>query len=208
MPESSESPMRARRRDPNIVRFLRGLETALSTRAGDPAVPSAIATVQTALQSAGDDDSSSAVRLPVCAHVASALEAARAFSEPMAALADGFAAIEPRLRWARRPVGGPSASENWPDGHANAMIIGPVGFERREDMQIGVSLLAPNVRYPDHNHLPEEVYIVLSPGRFKHGASSWFRPGVGGTFHNVPNVTHAMASDDAPLLAIWTLWNS
>jgi len=126
----------------------------------------------------------------------------------MAALADGFAAIEPRLHWAKRPAGGPFASENWPDGHANAMIIGPVGLERRNDMQIGVSLLAPNVRYPDHNHLPEEVYVVLSPGRFKHGASDWFGRGVGGTFHNVPNVIHAMASDDVPLLAIWTLWNA
>lgn len=54
--------------------------------------------------------------------------------------------------------------------------------------------------------LPEEVYLVLSPGRFQHGSSSWFEPGLGGTLYNEPNIKHAMASGDAPLLAIWCLW--
>jgi hypothetical protein len=66
--------------------------------------------------------------------------------------------------------------------------------------------MAPHVRYPDHNHPPEEVYLVLSPGWFQHGDSSWSEPGIGGTFHNVPNIKHAMASGDAPLLALWCLW--
>lgn len=72
---------------------------------------------------------------------------------------------------------------------------------------IGVSLLAPRVRYPDHNHGPEEVYLVLSPGRFQHGDVGWVEPGIGGTFHNAPGIKHAMASNEAPLLAIWCLWN-
>ena len=69
-----------------------------------------------------------------------------------------------------------------------------------------VSLLAPHVRYPDHNHRPEEVYLLLSPGRFQHGGSEWFEPGIGGTLYNRPDVTHAMASGDVPLLALWFLW--
>jgi hypothetical protein len=50
------------------------------------------------------------------------------------------------------------------------------------------------------------VYLVLSPGRFQHGTSGWFEPGVGGTLYNTPNIKHAMASDEAPLFALWLLW--
>ena len=86
------------------------------------------------------------------------------------------------------------------------MIVGEGGLERRHGIRVGVSLMAPDVRYPDHTHPPEEVYLVLSPGRFKHGSSSWCEPGIGGTFHNEPGIWHAMASGDVPFLAIWSLW--
>lgn len=145
-------------------------------------------------------------RLPVCRHLEEAYALGRATSAPMARLTDAFAALEPRLSWAVRPSGGPFASENWPTGHANAMIIGPRGLEERDDLAIGVSLLAPHVRYPDHNHGPEEVYLLLSPGRFQHGDSDWFEPGVGGTLYNEPDIRHAMASEAVPLLALWCLW--
>jgi hypothetical protein len=200
--------MPVRKGDSNIVRFLRSLERALLVRVTDPGASTAIARVQMAIESTRPGQSGGAARLPVCGYLARALETARASSEPLAALADAFAAIEPRLHWARRPVGGPCASENWLEGHANAMIIGPDGLEWSEDLQVGVSLMAPDVRYPDHNHLPEELYDGLSSGRFKHGSSSWIQPGIGGTIHNEPNVTHAMASDNAPFLAIWSLWNA
>ena len=80
-------------------------------------------------------------------------------------------------------------------------------MEVRHDLHIGVSLLAPEVRYPDHNHAPEEVYLVLSPGQFQHGESGWFEPGIGGTLYNEPDTRHAMRSNDVPLLAIWLLWS-
>jgi len=116
-----------------------------------------------------------------------------------------FSEIEPGLRWLPRPSSGPHASGNWAEGHANAMIIGPGGLEDRDDVAIGVSLMAPHVRYPDHSHGPEEIYLVMTPGRFQHGDSGWFSPGRGGTLHNVPNIRHAMASDDVPFLAFWCL---
>src|SRR5262245_37434342 len=104
--------------DPNIVRFLRSLEGAMSVRATDPGVPTASARVQDGVDSLGPGQSGGPSRLPVCGHLAPALETARASSEPLAALVDAFAAIEPCLHWARRPVGGPFASENWLEGHA------------------------------------------------------------------------------------------
>ena len=154
----------------------------------------------------GRSAAADAKRLPVCRYLDDGLATARAASPSLARVADAFAALEPKLRWAQRAGGGPFASDNWPDGHANATIVGPGGLEHREDLVIGVSLMAPHVRYPDHNHSPEEVYLVLSPGRFQHGGSDWFEPGIGGTFYNIPNIVHAMASGEAPLLAFWYLW--
>ena len=142
----------------------------------------------------------------MCSHLTEALATARSGPATVARVADAFAALEPSLAWAPRAAGGPLASDNWPEGHANATIVGPRGLEDRSDLSIGASLLAPHVRYPDHNHAPEEVYLVLSPGRFRHGNSDWFEPGIGGTLHNEPNIKHAMASDNAPLLALWCLW--
>lgn len=69
-----------------------------------------------------------------------------------------------------------------------------------------MSLMARQVRYPDHTHAPEEVHLVLSPGRFQHGAPGWFEPGIGGTLYNEPGILRAMASDAAPLFAVWLLW--
>ena len=75
----------------------------------------------------------------------------------------------------------------------------------RDDVAVGLSLLAPDVRYPDHSHPTEELYMLLSTGRFQHGEDPWCEPGPGNTFHNLPAIKHAMASGDTPLLAIWTM---
>ena len=72
-------------------------------------------------------------RLPVCAHLALALAAA----EGMPALREltaAFRAIEPALEWRRRSSHGGTASANFIDGHANATIVGPGGFEARDDV--------------------------------------------------------------------------
>ncbi len=143
--------------------------------------------------------------LPVCSHLPMAIQTARSYSPEVAGLAAAFEALAHRLTWKLRTTGGPHASANWPGGHANAMIIGQGGLEERSDISVGVSLLAPNVRYPDHNHPPEEFYILLTPGRFQHGDDDWCELRAGDTFHNTPAIKHAMASGSAPLLAVWTL---
>lgn len=143
-------------------------------------------------------------RVPACAVLPDALAQARAAGPYPAAIADRFAAIEPWLAWRRRD-GGPQASANIMEGHGNAMVIGPGGLEEREDVWLGFSLLAPQTRYPDHRHPPEEIYYLLSPGAFRQGEGPWFEPGPGGTLHNPPAIWHAMRSGAAPLLATWLL---
>jgi len=143
-------------------------------------------------------------RLPVCSHLERALALGQA-PDVVQAVAREFRALEPRLEWRRRATYDGSASENFAEGHANALVVGPGGLEERDDVRLGASLLAPDVRYPDHDHAPEEVYLVLSEGEFRHGESDWFSPGLGGTFYNRPGIRHAMRSGREPLFAFWVL---
>lgn len=158
----------------------------------------------TALKEPAQESSRPGGRLPVCSCLDEALATAGSH-QLLRPLVDRFKAIEPMLEWTRRPKYDGSASDNFSDGHANAMIIGPRGFEERNDVWLGVSLLAPDVRYPDHDHAPEETYLVLSQGEFQHGNSQWFSPGIGGSFYNEPGIKHAMRSLNTPLLAFWAL---
>ena len=130
---------------------------------------------------------------------------ARASRAATADVARALADIAPSLHWYRR--GGADAHGTaFHDGHANAFVVGG-GADGLDggDAMLGVTLVTPGVRYPDHRHAPEELYLVLSSGHWRHGESSWFEPGIGGVVHNVPHVVHAMRSGEAPLLAIWCL---
>lgn len=112
--------------------------------------------------------------MPVCALLDVALSVDTSYPS-LTRLIEGFKGIEPMLEWHRRTKYDHTASDNFVDGHANAMIIGPGGLEERSDLWIGVTLMAPHVRYPDHDHAPEEVYLVLSEGEFQQGKGTGFR---------------------------------
>jgi hypothetical protein len=144
-------------------------------------------------------------RLPVCSHLRAGL-AVETVDVSLRALIETFRTIEPYLQWQRRGSFDDTASKNFSDGHANAMVLGPNGLEHRNDIWIGASLLAPFVRYTDHSHAPEETYLVLSEGDFRQGDADWFTPGVGGSFYNPPWIKHAMRSGAKPLFAFWALW--
>ncbi|RWQ58072.1 dimethylsulfoniopropionate lyase [Mesorhizobium sp.] len=143
-------------------------------------------------------------RLPVCSYLGPAL-AEEAIPPTLRNLIERFKAIEPLLEWRLKSNPAPPASSNFRDGHANAMILGPGGLEDRNDLWLGVTLMAPHVRYPDHDHPPEKTYLVLSHGEFKQADKDWFSPGIGGSFYNPPGIKHAMRSLDRPLFAFWAL---
>ena len=113
--------------------------------------------------------------------------------------------VSSRLQWQRRNNVPPDGT-SFHDGHANALVVGPGGLEKRDDVWLGMSLLAPHVRYPDHHHSPEEVYVSLAGGSWWNTNMDWTTPGRGGLIYNEPNVLHAMRTDSQPLLAIWCLW--
>ena len=112
--------------------------------------------------------------------------------------------ILPQLRWYKRLGSYPA---NFLQGHANAFIIGQEGLEKRGDVTVGITLVAPNIQYPDHRHPPQEIYIVLSDGGWRQGNGNWSSPGLGGLVYNPGNITHSMRASSNPLLAVWCLWS-
>ena len=150
----------------------------------------------------GRQESPTPNRQPACEHLPTAFENAQSGPDRTVQLGAALAAIEPQLAWIQKPVGDAYFRAN----HANAVVVGVDGIERRNDVRIGVSLVAPDTHYPDHTHPPEEIYAVLSDGAWRQNEGPWRKPGLGGTVHNVPNILHGMRSYDTPLLAVWSLW--
>lgn len=144
-------------------------------------------------------------RLPVCTRYLGDILAEKTKHPSLNNLIEQFETLEPLLEWKWRSTYDNSASANFLMSHANALIVGPGGLEDRSDVWLGATLMAPSVRYPDHDHAPEETYLVLSDGDFMQGDSGWFAPGVGGSFYNPPGIKHAMRSGEKPLFAFWAL---
>lgn len=195
-------------RSPDLQTFLTRAEAVIQQGAGADGPLHVVAdrmfaALQTPSPAGGPAE---AARLSVCDHLPAALAHTRAHPGAVGAVADAFAAIAPRLCWKVRP-GAEVHGEAFLTRHANATIIGSGdGLEIRPDVRIGVSLMAPRTRYPDHHHPPEEVYIVLSGGEWRQASGPWHTPGIGGLVHNPPDIVHAMRSTDGPLLALWFLW--
>lgn len=188
-----------------LQNFVDALSESFRTANVDRVARSFAARILAAAETSAVASRASPVRLPVCRHFLPALDRARSQDGPSARLADTLSSIEPELHWYRRPpVRG--EEDGFRDHHANAVVIGAGGLEERGDIWIGVSLLAPATRYPDHRHPPEEIYSVLSPGAWWQEHGVWHEPGIGGVVHNPPNVLHAMRASTAPLLAVWCLW--
>ena len=187
-----------------LQQFIDASAVAFEHAATGPAASRAVEQIFSALATPGAEKLPRGSRLPVCARLDDIF--AGEWDHPShRRVVDSFKLIEPALDWQCRRPPNRQASENFPEGHANAMIVGPGGLEQRQDIWLGVTLMAPGVRYPDHDHPPEEVYLVLSKGEWRQGAGSWFSPGVGGSLYNEPGITHAMRSSDTPLFAFWVL---
>ncbi|MFD2740067.1 dimethylsulfonioproprionate lyase family protein [Sulfitobacter aestuarii] len=185
--------------------FLDALLAATRARVISPEAAASLERIAGALERPAPPAEADGSRLPVCALLEEMLDPIRFDAPDLRALAASFSRLEPALTWRRRAGSMRNASAGIDERHANAMIVGPAGHEPRRDVWIGASLLAPEVRYPDHDHPPEETYLVLSDGDFLQGDGPWFTPGIGGTLYNPPGINHAMRTGETPLLAFWML---
>lgn len=189
----------------DLQRFLDLTEAAIArrTKPGE-AASKAMGAVHTRLADARPRATPPAPKaLPACSHLPAAIAAAKHGPADLAELAAAFQALSPAIAWRLRP----SDDATFTAGHANAWVVGPGddALEPRSDVWVGVSLIAPDITYPDHQHPPEEVYVVLSDGDWRQGGEPWFTPGLGGIVYNPPGIVHAMRARHAPLFAVWCL---
>lgn len=192
-------------RSPALARFVVAAEAAVraDAEAGSAAARAARLVFDRAGAVAGGPSAEAAHSLPVCREW---LDPALAIGAETrrAEVAHAFAEVAPRLHWMRR-AGSESAAPAFRDGHANALILGPRGIELRDDVWIGVTLMAPGTIYVDHDHPPEEVYLPLTPGEWWNAAMDWTDPGMTGLIYNPPGIRHAMRAGATPFLALWFL---
>ena len=189
-----------------VSRFIRAVQAAFESSALVERSAAVVSSVFSDLQSSRIQSSARPEMLPACVYLSSALVTASR-QLMLWELVESFQAIAGNLEWYRsRMQSNPkTASANFMDGHANAAIFGPGGLVHSDQLRLGVSLLAPHVRHPDHSHSPDEVYLMISEGQFRQSGGDWFRPGFGGVLYNESNIVHAMRSGPGPLLAFWAL---
>ena len=154
--------------------------------------------------SVGTISSDRGKRVSACRHFSAAIHNLATGPTAIRPFSDLLVALEPELTWRhRRPAKNLLGNEK--DTIANAILVGPNGLEQRDDMQIGMTLMAPNMLFTDHRHPPAEIYAVLSKGQWRQNDKPWHEPTAGGFVYNAPNILHAFKSADTPLLAIWCL---
>ncbi len=196
-------------RHPALSDLIDLLHGAIATRAapGTPAHALGRHMAQVLRHADAAETASAPQWLPACAHLAPAVARAQQHgANDIARLATALHTLAPLLPW-RRSSNVANGSPDFATGHANTQLIGPAGLEQRNDIVVGASLLAPEVVYPDHQHPPREVYLVLSAGDWYNTEAGWYTPGAGGLVYHPANIVHAMrATAQTPLLALWCLW--
>lgn len=192
-------------RPADLEAFLANLQACFDRRARRPPEAALLGRAFGALRRARPVEPGQEERLAVCDYLPAACRPESYEEQDLARLSASFLELDRHLCWRRRSGPSETASMGFGEGHANAMIIGPGGFERRADVWVGATLLAPQVRFPDHRHPPEEVYLTMGAGDLWHDGAAWTGLEAGEIFHNPPGITHAMRSGTKPFLTFWVL---
>ncbi len=191
-------------RDANLQLFLDHVRNAIAAGAPPIAQRAAGRVFERLDRETGREMAHAPNQLPVNRHIAAVYSGMKAGPAPLPEIASAFMKLEPHLDWQRRRSARPEDGEFW-DNHANATLVGPGGVEPREDVWVGVTLMAPQSRYVDHDHPPEEVYMAFTDGEWWNADMPWTRPGPCGFIYNPPGIRHAMRSGETPMLSVWLL---
>jgi quercetin dioxygenase-like cupin family protein len=144
--------------------------------------------------------------LPILAQLPAALGAAR---DAVPDLADPLAEMLPALSWTQNPnYRRHPPSSGFLARYGYAQLAGPSNIPTlvaKEDLALGVLMLAPGTVYPAHSHPAEEVYLPLVPARWQRGEEGWRDRRAGDLIHHPSGMVHATQAGEAPLLALY-LW--
>lgn len=92
------------------------------------------------------------------------------------------------------------------DNYGWLELFGTRGHFVNDAVAGGFLILGPDILYPDHHHVAEEIYIPLTGGTdWRMGDRPFRRREAGELVHHASNVNHAMRTGGEPLLALY-LW--
>ncbi len=87
--------------------------------------------------------------------------------------------------------------------YVNANIIGERGVIYDDKLTVGLTVMPPNIQYPEHQHVAEEFYLVLSDGQWNKHSGEWEDRKLGDYVYNESNIVHSTRSGDKPLVTLW-----
>ena len=92
------------------------------------------------------------------------------------------------------------------DNYAHVELIGTKGHFASEKIAAGLVLYGPQVDYPDHWHVAEEVYIPMTGnGEWSSGGEPHRIRAAGDFIFHTTNLPHAIRCGQTPMLALW-IW--
>lgn len=154
------------------------------------------------LQHPGAISSRPATALRLAPQLQFALRQLAQKGKPYAEASDAINDVAKNLDWVSSKTG-PFASVNIETAHAHAIIAGASGLEEREDVTLGLTIMEPYSRFPDHVQYRARVFLALSDCEFLCDDRGWQQASPGSTFYNEAGHTVAMRCTSRPLLAAW-----
>ncbi|BCM20220.1 dimethylsulfonioproprionate lyase family protein [Mesorhizobium sp. J8] len=109
------------------------------------------------------------------------------------------------LRWGQT-YSAADFGQGFIDNYGWLEVFGTRGHFVNDAVAGGLLILGPDIVYPDHHHIAEEIYIPLTGGtEWRMGEGDFHVRGPGEVIHHASNVSHAMRTGREPLMALY-LW--
>ena len=128
------------------------------------------------------------------------VELAPAIARPLAQL---LAERRDELRWGQT-YSESDFGKDFIDNYGWLEVFGTRGHFVNDEVAAGLLILGPDIVYPDHHHVAEEIYIPLTGGtEWRMGESGFRVRQAGEVIHHASDVNHAMRTGKEPLLALY-----
>jgi len=101
------------------------------------------------------------------------------------------------------------ASHRLTDGGTTSGLMRANAMLELGDVIAGFLYVDRHQSYPEHEHEPQELYLILSgTAQWRHGGNEHYESvGPGQSFYNSPFDRHGVRVADEPLLALYVLWD-
>jgi len=120
-----------------------------------------------------------------------------------ARLVRAFLECAPQLHW-MQSYSVDDFGQHFFDNYAHVELIGTMGHFDSNEIAAGLVLYGPEIDYPDHWHVAEEIYIPLTGnGLWSRDSEPHVKRTAGEFVFHESNMPHAIKTGDTPLLAMW-----